>query len=68
MQWPYIQRYSFMDWNRTWRVVDTVQARPMCNHRDPSSEAGQGFVEEVRGLVKEKKVVMMVVRKLGTRT
>jgi hypothetical protein len=44
-----------MDWNRTWRVVGTVQAGPMYSHRDPSSEAGQGFVEEVRGLVKENK-------------
>lgn len=27
----------------------------MCGRRDPSREAGQGFVEEVRGLVKEPK-------------
>ena len=35
--------------------MGTVQAGPMYSHRDPSSEAGQGFVEEVRGLVKENK-------------
>lgn len=32
-----------------------MQAGPTCSHRDPSREAGQGFVEEVRLRNKEPK-------------